>query len=327
MARPRVFISSTFYDLKQVRSDVESFLKTIGHEAIVFERGGIPYSSEQPLDSSAYAEVDRCDILIAIIGGRYGSKSTINEYSITINEIKKAIESNLQVFFFVEIEVLSEFRTWEKNKKNAAIEYAHVDNSKVFEFLAEVYSLKKNNPVFPFSFSSDISSMLRDQFAGLFQSMLRIRSEIPAVEMMAQLKDLAGNLDKIVKSLIDGNRDRKDSIEQLIITNHPIFDSLKRITNTQYRVFFSDLNELDAWIRVRGFGRDTDIDIDSDNGRYWWHTIGKNRKQFSISVEKRLFDSSGKLLPIHWQDWSPDAVILSEHKILQESNADDDIPF
>ena len=29
MARPRVFVSSTFYDLKQVRSDLDRFIREI----------------------------------------------------------------------------------------------------------------------------------------------------------------------------------------------------------------------------------------------------------------------------------------------------------
>ena len=33
MAKPRVFISSTFYDLRQIRADIDQFLKGLGYEA------------------------------------------------------------------------------------------------------------------------------------------------------------------------------------------------------------------------------------------------------------------------------------------------------
>lgn len=33
MAKPRVFISSTFYDLRQIRSDLDNFIDTLGYEA------------------------------------------------------------------------------------------------------------------------------------------------------------------------------------------------------------------------------------------------------------------------------------------------------
>ena len=42
MARPRVFISSTFYGLKQVRSDLEIFIKSIGYDPVLHERGAVP---------------------------------------------------------------------------------------------------------------------------------------------------------------------------------------------------------------------------------------------------------------------------------------------
>ena len=50
MARPRVFISSTFYYLKQVRSDLELFVKEMGYDAVLHERGAIPYGSKEKLE-------------------------------------------------------------------------------------------------------------------------------------------------------------------------------------------------------------------------------------------------------------------------------------
>ncbi|SFL12861.1 protein of unknown function [Paenibacillus sp. 1_12] len=39
MARPRVFVSSTFYDLKYVRADLERFIKEFGYDAVLNEKG------------------------------------------------------------------------------------------------------------------------------------------------------------------------------------------------------------------------------------------------------------------------------------------------
>lgn len=73
MAKPRVFVSSTFYDLKQVRADLERFIKELGYESILNERGNIAYGSIERLEEYCYKEVALCDIVIAIIGGRLGS--------------------------------------------------------------------------------------------------------------------------------------------------------------------------------------------------------------------------------------------------------------
>jgi hypothetical protein len=54
MARPRVFISSTFYDLKQVRSELERFVKEMGYEPVLNERGHIAYGKDEPLEEYWY---------------------------------------------------------------------------------------------------------------------------------------------------------------------------------------------------------------------------------------------------------------------------------
>ena len=35
MSRPRVFISSSFYDLRHIRTSLESFVESLGYEAVV----------------------------------------------------------------------------------------------------------------------------------------------------------------------------------------------------------------------------------------------------------------------------------------------------
>ena len=79
MAKPRVFISSTFYDLRQIRIELDKFLESMGYEPVRNEEGDIPYGKEDELQMYCYKEIDNVDILIAIIGGRYGSPSVIEE--------------------------------------------------------------------------------------------------------------------------------------------------------------------------------------------------------------------------------------------------------
>ncbi|RYD51203.1 MAG: DUF4062 domain-containing protein [Sphingobacteriales bacterium] len=52
MARPRVFISSTFYDLKHIRSSLETFVHSLGYDAVLFEKGLVAYNPDTPLDES-----------------------------------------------------------------------------------------------------------------------------------------------------------------------------------------------------------------------------------------------------------------------------------
>ena len=120
MAKPRVFISSTFYDLRQMRADLERFVKELGYEPVRNETGAIPYDKREKLETSAYREVELCDVLVAIVGGRYGSESLDDPgYSISQAELRRALDRGIQVFIFVERGVLAEYSTYQLNKTNA----------------------------------------------------------------------------------------------------------------------------------------------------------------------------------------------------------------
>jgi hypothetical protein len=66
MAKPTVFISSTFFDLRTLRADLDRFIRQMGYEPIRNETGQIAYGTEAPLEDYCYKEVEICDIFVAI---------------------------------------------------------------------------------------------------------------------------------------------------------------------------------------------------------------------------------------------------------------------
>ena len=75
MAKPRVFVSSTYYDFKQVREDLKRFTTSLGYEAVLHEAGDIAYGKDSSPEGFIPREIQMCDILICVIGGRYGTES------------------------------------------------------------------------------------------------------------------------------------------------------------------------------------------------------------------------------------------------------------
>ena len=101
--KPRIFVSSTFYDLKYVREDLSSFIKAHDFEPILFEDGDIGYVPGKPLDQSCYKTMHSTDMVLLIIGGNYGSPATgekkeaFTEYmSVTRNEFKEAVDEEVK---------------------------------------------------------------------------------------------------------------------------------------------------------------------------------------------------------------------------------------
>jgi hypothetical protein len=64
MVKPRVFVSSTYYDLKHIRNSLKSFIDSFGYEAVLFEYGDIPYDHQLTVAECCILEVAKCDILL-----------------------------------------------------------------------------------------------------------------------------------------------------------------------------------------------------------------------------------------------------------------------
>ena len=85
--------------MKQTRADLDLFLDQLGYDPIRNEEGDIPYGKEDALEAYCYKEIENVDILISIIGGRYGTESKKHqESSVTQAEIRAALTAKKQVW-------------------------------------------------------------------------------------------------------------------------------------------------------------------------------------------------------------------------------------
>jgi len=182
MAIPRVFISSTCYDLKYIRENLKYFIKTLGYEPVLSEEGSVYYDPTLDIQDSCLREVPSCQLFILIIGGRFGEAYKDTEASITNIEYREAVKSKVPIFALVDNSVLSEYFVYQKNKANPKIDekkidYPSADSTKIFDFIEEVRRNSVNNALVPFSDFSDIEAYLRQQWAGMMFSFLTRQNE------------------------------------------------------------------------------------------------------------------------------------------------------
>ena len=311
MARPRVFISSTYYDLKIVRADLERYIKDHGFDPVLNERGQIPYGSDENLEEYCYKEIEHCDILVSIIGGRRGSSSSQDPYSISQKELKTAIDLGRPVYIFVEKSVLAEYRTYENNKESD-INYVAVDDKSIYQFMDEVFSLPLNNQVAPFETSSDITKYLQEQWSGLFQRLLRDASRQKEVMLLDDLKATARTLNQLVTFLTEERRAGDDAIKDILLSNHPIFEGIREKIGVPYRVFFANKNELYALLGARQYNR-MDPDLWSNESyEEWFYDRGETYRILKIALE--VFEKDGRLRIFTPSEWKDDWVISSEFR-------------
>lgn len=207
MAKPRIFVSSTYYDLKHIRTSLESFIENMGFESVLFESGDIAFLHDQPTDESCYTEIQNCHMLVLIIGGRYGSPTSDSERpkgkelndiyerynSITRKEYETARQRDIPIFIFVEKNVLAEFQTYKENRDSDAVKYVHVDSVNIYRLLDDILAQRRNNFIKDFEQFDDIASWLRDQWAGIFADALsRKNTETSLKDLAAQISELNG---------------------------------------------------------------------------------------------------------------------------------------
>jgi len=308
VAKPRVFISSTFYDLRYVREDLERFVLELGYEPVRYEAGEVPYSAKAPLEESAYREVAFCDIIVSVIGGRYGADSATRDGSITQNELNEALEKGVQVYVFVEQSVLTEFETFKLNRENKKTKYRYVDNVKVFEFLEKIYALPQNNPITPFQTSADILTYLQAQWAGLFQRFLQEEKRLSEIRVLDEMKTVSSTLQQLVKFLTEERRNKDEAIQNILLANHPAFRRFAKLTGTTYRVFFSNEKELDDWLHARSYKRIAPDEWDEGSVAEW-----SNKKyEKYIALKKDIFDDDGRLIPYSDEDWDDEWLVKAD---------------
>ena len=240
MAGLRVFVSSTCYDLSLLRSQIRQFIQSLGYEPIMSDYEDILYDPRKHTHTSCISEVRNCDMLVLIIGGRFGGKATdealkkvdfekilvenrkfenVKEdgnFSITQLEVLKAIENGMPVYTFIDKKVLSDHNVYEKNKAGDWIDkitFPSIEKQEtakyIFEFINFVRSRSRGNNIFSFEKGSDIEEVLKKQWAAYFQQLLY--EERYMEEEKKRIEKLSGQFEDLKTAILSSieNRDQR----------------------------------------------------------------------------------------------------------------------
>lgn len=206
MPSPKVFVSSTCYDLGIAREQLRSFLIRLGYEPILSEYSDVLYDPRTHTHTSCIQEVPNADMVVLLIGSRFGGRvvpealnlvdleALVNasfdvtvlkepeKLSITQLEVLKAIDASVPVFAFVDEKVMHDQNVYQKNKDlSDKIKFPSIDKPEsakyIFEFISFLHQRNKGNAVIPFGRISDIETHLLKQWGSLFQKLLREQRE------------------------------------------------------------------------------------------------------------------------------------------------------
>ena len=242
MANLRVFLSSTCYDLSVVRGQLRQFIETLGHDPVMSDYNDVVYDPRSHTHTSCIDEVTGADVVVVIIGSRFGGKvvpqalqkvdlealkaisksheilKTKENISITQLEVLKAIESSIPLFVFVDDRVMHDHATYEKNKMKpivGEIEFDSIEKPEtaryIFEFINFLRLRSTNNGITTFSRLQDIEDSLRKQWSGLMQRLLyEQRSRAIDSRRIDSLTDQLESLKTAILTALGGSKDEKE---------------------------------------------------------------------------------------------------------------------
>lgn len=227
MAKPKVFISSTCYDLSHIRDALCTFIKSFGFEPVLSENGDIFFHPDIHTHDACINEISNCQLFILIIGGRFGGKYISDKTkSITNAEYEAASQLRLPIFTYIKRNVLENHHLYQENKDQPFInefKFPAIDNQtdavNIFNFINKVRKSSINNAYEPFEFISDIEEHLRKQWASMFFDFLKNREISLQIDNTSKsvnsLVITTDKLESLVKSLylsLD-KREAPDAIE------------------------------------------------------------------------------------------------------------------
>jgi len=248
--QPSIFVSSTCYDLAQLRQNLHAFIESFGMIPVLSEFNSFPVDPNVGAIGNCLAGVkDIADIFILVVGGRYGSQ-TEGGRSFTNLEYLEAKAKGIPRYVFVQKAILAAFPIWQNNREGNFT--TTVDSPKLFEFLESI-SDPKDNWLFPFESAQDIIDTLRKQFAYLFKDALDIRIKVNGSGLKGDIHELSGEAIAIAVQKPKGWEYR--------LLGQAFADEIKSASSMKMdldygialgkSILLNDVNEFISWLQTR----------------------------------------------------------------------------
>lgn len=321
MATPRVFISSTYYDLKHVRNDVCNFITSLGYAPVMHDKGGVAYTQTESLENSCYSELSTCNIVVCIIGDRFGTQSSNSDFSITMEELRTAIKDKKKIYIFIAKDVYTENMIYLQNKDSGTFKPAYANDIRIHQFIAELRETVKNNPIESFETTTDIIESLRNQFAGLFQNYLVREASLTDSTTAYDLQEATENFKELLANFQDEKEKMFRAFEGTYFSTNNTLHYLRSLLELKETVFIvHDYLGLAEFLELAGFSRDEENETKFNFIFRRQH----NGKTQMLTLSTDLFDID--------EDWKIIRLPMSEVKQgiewdVQEVSEDDDLPF
>lgn len=356
MASPRIFISSTCYDLYDLRNNLRNFIKSFEYEPVMSEFGDIFYDYNLHVQDACLKEIGNCQMFILIIGNNYGStyykqkSSEKNPPSVTLTEFKKALSCDIAKHIFVNKMVKYDYDNYSKflNQKyfeyfnNNTVEekdvneikqnirgkfdseyfFPHESYKHIFKFFDVISELNMNNAILTFETTIDIQEQLKKQWAGFMYEGLINQNKKNLSTIDRDYSLVISKIDKIEKFigtvLKDQNSEGKISIDINQISNNIDYSELEQYQDLFEANITEILYNLDSRFDDKRRGSFNE-EINHDNCLIWLKSLSDilNKYKWSKTIDFKTVFSDFDTTQYGEDEHIPYKVLLSFNQLFQ----------
>jgi hypothetical protein len=334
MAGLKIFVSSTCYDLSVIRSQLRVFIQSLGHEPIMSDYSDILYDPRIHTHTSCVEEVATSDIVVLIVGSRFGGKSVpeaiskidfdnLNKesrsieslkerenLSVTQLEILKAIDSGIPVFTFIDSSVWHDHALYVKNKDKdiiSQIDFPSIEKPKtaafIFEFINFLRHRHQGNSVFQFSKSQDIEEILKRQWSILLQRLLQEqKNRLTETKRIDNLSEQLEDLKTAILTSVGSIKERE--VARGVVKFRRLIEFITLLDINKNFI----LSGNPTWKELLAYA-DIDSIIDTNNmPEFMYRNMGARPRMFLVKSDKTFYEL--RISPdffyrfsLEWQDF------------------------
>lgn len=182
-----VFLSSTVFDLIDVRATIERLLRQIGAVPILSDSALSAFDTTPSVNSieTCLLNVDRADAFICVLDRRYGSSlagAGFEDISATHLEYRRAKTNQVPIHFFVRDRLEADFTVWRRNRTDENLRLPWAQGTRILEFLDEHRTLENQTEY------SNWFSVFRDATDLCDVIQLRLQEQILPAQLMDALQ-------------------------------------------------------------------------------------------------------------------------------------------
>ncbi|MGL5126547.1 MAG: DUF4062 domain-containing protein [Fusobacteriaceae bacterium] len=277
MPAPRIFISSTCFDLQEIRGNIRQFIRDFGYDPIMSEFGDIFYDFDAHVQDSCIEGIKSSDFYILIIGDYYGSlyhkANSKKPDSVTLKEFSNALNLDKPKMIFINKFVEYDYRNYRRfldnkykeefSKNEEKIILEKIESKKqevkeqfdksypfpkdsyrfIFYFLDKINDLEVGNAYHKFETSFEIKDILKKQWASYFQECLTKRKEADEKQELKKISEKIENIYKLMSSLSNELNEKEEGEFSTFISTvkSSAFEEEKKIlANLNKNLFYTE---------------------------------------------------------------------------------------